>query len=170
MARRRGLNRMSPDPLPGPASVRLVFPSDPMAVREALARLFAMLPPDMLDADARGTAEIVLTEVLNNVVEHAYADGPGNIALSIEAADNGLLCTVCDQGCPMPGQRLPRARLPAGEGADLPEGGFGWYLILSLAQDLRYERIEGSNRLSFRLFANDPAETAGIVARVETMP
>ena len=34
---------------------------------------------------------------------------------------------------------------------DLPEGGFGWFLIRTLTTDLRYRREAGRNRLSFQM-------------------
>ncbi len=34
---------------------------------------------------------------------------------------------------------------------DLPEGGFGWFLIQHLAKDVSYARCTGENRLSLRL-------------------
>ena len=34
---------------------------------------------------------------------------------------------------------------------DLPEGGFGWFLIQDLAKDVLYARVENENRLSLRL-------------------
>jgi serine/threonine-protein kinase RsbW len=141
---------MSAEPCAGPGTVRLVFPSDPFAVRAALERLFSALPAGLLDADARGSAEIVITEVLNNIVEHAYADCPGEIDLTIRPAADGLHCMVTDHGCPLPDGALPEGALPC-DGGDLPEGGFGWYLIRSLSQDVRYTRDDGANRLTFRL-------------------
>ncbi|MCA3510638.1 MAG: ATP-binding protein, partial [Rhodobacter sp.] len=45
-----------------------------MAVRRALSGLFRDDRLGNLPDDQRGTAELLLAEVLNNVVEHAYAD------------------------------------------------------------------------------------------------
>jgi serine/threonine-protein kinase RsbW len=131
-------------------TVRLVIPSDLFAVRAALERLFSALPAGLLDDDARASAEIVITEVLNNIVEHAYADGPGEIDLTIRPAPDGLHCMVTDHGCPLPDGGLPGDSLPADDDGP-PEGGFGWFLIRSLSQDVRYHRDCGINRLTFRL-------------------
>jgi serine/threonine-protein kinase RsbW len=131
--------------------VRLVFPSDPFQVRAALAWLFGALPEGLLDDDTRGSAEIVITEVLNNIVEHAYADTEGEIELRICLAPDGLHCEVTDRGCPLPADDLPGGALPAADEAGLPEGGFGWFLIRSLSEDVRYTRVDAANRLTFRL-------------------
>ena len=34
---------------------------------------------------------------------------------------------------------------------DLPEGGFGWFLIRDLAKDLSYQRLAQENRIELRL-------------------
>jgi serine/threonine-protein kinase RsbW len=137
---------------PGPPDVRLVFESEPMAVRAALRTLLEGRPLRRLSEDDRGTAEIVLSEALNNIVEHAYASGSGLIEVCVRVAKGALVCTIVDQGLPMPREELPEGRLPdMHDGDDLPEGGFGWHLIRSLSSDLAYRRIGGRNELCFSL-------------------
>jgi serine/threonine-protein kinase RsbW len=131
--------------------LRLVIPGTPLAVREALRRVFAAPLLCALDEDARGTAELVLAEVLNNVVEHAYAGAPGEIDLRLGLRPGSLMCMVRDRGRPMPGGRLPGGVPPVIRPDDPPEGGFGWHLIRSLSQDLRYRRAGGRNHLRFRV-------------------
>ena len=137
--------------------IEITFPSHPEQVRRALQKVLAsplLTNPNQTaqEDDLRGTAEIVLAEVLNNIVEHAYADQAGNITLRLVRHDGGLHCTVSDTGAPMPGLCLPEGRFqPLDDLADLPEGGFGWFLIRSLVTELTYQRIDGENRLSFIL-------------------
>ena len=136
-----------------------MFPADPYSVREALAMMLALPPLCTLGPEGRGTAEIVLAEVLNNIAEHAYADRVGLVAVTISPGARGLSCLLVDQGLAMPGNRLPEgllppSRQPGGQEVsldDLPEGGFDWHLIRSLTQDLTYLRSEGENRVSFLL-------------------
>jgi len=93
-----------------------------------------------------------MAEVLNNVVEHAYPEGEeGDIEISAIPSETGIQFLVRDKGVPM-----PNGTPPSGEQGsldceldDLPEGGFGWYLIRIMAQNLEYRRSEGYNRLSF---------------------
>jgi serine/threonine-protein kinase RsbW len=135
-----------------PRTVVLVFESETMAVRSALRTLFEGTPLRLLSEDDRGTAEIVLSEALNNIVEHAYAASQGKIEVSVRAMKGALICTIIDQGLPMPGEKLPAGHLPEVRGVeDLPEGGFGWHLIRALSNDLVYRRIEGRNELRFSL-------------------
>ncbi len=130
-------------------------------VRVTLARITAALVRQGLTPEDRSSAEIVLAEVLNNIVEHGYAPGdPGPIWLAIMIEPDRLQVTISDFGAP-----LPPALLQPGFGPDpqaLPEGGFGWFLIHSLTTDLRAGRTGTLNRLSFRLPHN--------TAKPETTP
>lgn len=134
------------------AAFTLSFPGTAGAVRRALRRVMASAVLSSLPDDLCGSAEIVLAEVLNNIVEHAYADGTGTITLHLVRQGGGLACEIHDQGAAMPGLCLPAGRSqPLADLADLPEGGFGWFLIRSLTVGLDYRRIAGVNRLSFQL-------------------
>lgn len=135
--------------------MKIVIPSDPLAVREGLKALLDAFPLLGLPEDDRGTAEIVLAEVLNNIVEHAYAQHSGEIELTLTQNATGLDCRIVDQGLPMPDAQPPAGVL--GNIDDLPEGGFGWHLIRTLSRDLAYQRVDGCNLLSFRL---EPQQSA----------
>lgn len=128
------------------ADFRLTLAAEPLSVRAGLAQIAASAPMGQLSADHRATAQIVLAEVLNNIAEHAYADAPGDISISLAATAAGLDCRIIDRGQEMPGGMPPAGTLPEEE---LPEGGFGWFLIRSLTRDLTYLRKDGQNLLSF---------------------
>lgn len=125
-------------------------------VREALSALRDALEPLDLPAEEHGTVELVIAEVLNNIVEHAYAhtdSGEGSIDIHCVHKCNGLHLTISDHG-----HALPDGALPAGEQAEIdvdlqemPEGGFGWFLIKSLSKNLNYQRIGGKNQLELSL-------------------
>jgi serine/threonine-protein kinase RsbW len=102
-----------------------------------------------LSAGFAQSAELVLAEVLNNVAEHAYADEPGDIELSLERREGSVAVRVADQGRSMPDRRLPLGEAP--NPLDLPEGGFGWNLIRQLTDELCYRHHEGWNLLTFVL-------------------
>lgn len=146
-------------------ALRLTFPGDADAVRLGLeamrdSPLLRALP----EAD-RGTAEIVLAEALNNIVEHAYAQHAGEIEVCLHRQPFGLTCQIIDSGLPMPDGTPPAGALPPlCEITDLPEGGWGWFLIRSLSQDLTYQREAGRNLLSFRLKGEQSATAEGIVS------
>jgi serine/threonine-protein kinase RsbW len=133
--------------------LHLAFLASAASVRENLRRLMSQPLLSNMPDDVRGTAELVLAEVLNNVAEHAYADRPGPVSVTLHRDLQGIDCLIVDQGAAMPGGSLPEGRSPGAELGldDLPEGGFGWHLIRTLTLDIGYARIDGCNRLSFRL-------------------
>lgn len=134
--------------------MNLSIQSDPMAVRLALQKVMADLNAKGLRPEDAATVEIVLAEVLNNIVEHAYGDGSdGCIDLRICSTKNQLEFQFTDNGNPMPFDRLPDGKSHDLECAsdDLPEGGFGWFLIRDLTHELRYTRSENRNFLGFKI-------------------
>lgn len=137
--------------MPGETSIPAVFfavdvTGTPKGVRRGLLQVLSSPPCRALTAEQRDTAQLLLAEVLNNIVEHAYAGRAGDIRLWIGRSDREVLIRIEDEGCPMPGGAPPEGQLPAPE--DLAEGGFGWHLIRSLSSHLRYERQGSTNRLS----------------------
>lgn len=127
----------------------LVIASDPFAVRSAVEQVFRDLEGRGTDPDLCERAVIVLAEVLNNIVEHAYASGAGEITVEVSLRSGGVHCLVRDSGLAMPDLRLP-AGIPAPLNPEsMPEGGFGWFLIRNLAQELHYLRRAGINELQF---------------------
>ena len=132
---------------------RLDLPAEAPAVRSALAQARAALARLSLTPECLGDVELVLAEVLNNIVLHAYDEVPGPIALELRLAGDELVCTVRDRGCPMPGGTLPPGlpqRLDIARTA-MPEGGFGWFLIRSHIRALSYDRDEAGNRLTLHM-------------------
>ena len=131
------------------------FQSGEMAVREALEHVLEKLAPLDLTVEETGTVELVMAEVLNNIVEHAYADKPdgGTINMRCSKKPDGLTVFIKDTGKMMPDGKLPTGTLASLEVDldDLPEGGFGWFLIQNLAKDVTYERVGNQNVLKMRI-------------------
>jgi serine/threonine-protein kinase RsbW len=141
-----------------PDGARLVIDATVLDVREGLRDLMRCPLVQNLSPDCLGTTELVLAEALNNVVEHAYANYSGQIEVEVRRDPDQLRFHIADKGLPMPGAEPPLGRLPAvGALQDLPEGGFGWFLIRSLSQDLAYRREGERNLLSFGVFVDNPA-------------
>ncbi len=132
--------------------LHLVITGNALAVRGGLVSLLASPTLCGLNDAARGTAEIVLAEVLNNIVEHAYAEMSGDIHITLRNQAGGVYVEICDQGHPFPQDALPQGILPQTCAiTGLPEGGFGLFLIRSLVQNLTYRRDNARNHLSFVL-------------------
>ena len=99
--------------------------------------------------------ELVLAEIMNNIVEHAYAGADsGDMMLEASVHGRAIWCHLRDKGRAMPGGKLPCPRrydLDAMRMDDLPEGGFGWGLIHDLTQGLSYRRFAEENHVRFRI-------------------
>jgi len=128
------------------------FPAGDRETRRVLADLIDGLGQAGVGEDDRSNAELILAEVLNNIAEHAYADGVGPVELRVEVRRSGLACQIADRGQPMPASDAPDPDLPLIAPPDhLPEGGFGWHIIRCLTSDLRYARDRGWNRLTMHM-------------------
>ena len=142
----------------GAPVLHLLFPGEASSVRRALKTALAVLREMPNGSASISAVEIVLAEVLNNVVEHAYGEhGRGmvelDVELDVERGTKALLFAIRDEG-----QKMPGDDAPAGKEHDLgvcvdqmPEGGFGWFLIRELTEVLRYRRIGERNELTFRI-------------------
>ena len=127
-------------------------PGTDAAVGTVLERLQSEMGTRLLDPARMGDLMIVLGEVLNNTVEHAMAGrDDGWIDLTVREAGERLEVLTVDDGRALPPTLLSGGDLPEmGEAVDdLPEGGFGWFIIHSLVDDLTYEREDGVNRMTF---------------------
>ena len=137
------------------ADLHFAFVGNLQQVRVTLDAIDAEMAGRNLCPDARDNIQLVLAEVLNNVVEHAFRDrADGALSVTIEIGRDMLHCVVLDDGAPMPGLEMPNGERPEVVGIaveDLPEGGFGWFLIHRLSESLHYERSEAGNRFTFRL-------------------
>lgn len=133
-------------------SARFFVSGEPYAVRQVLIDSAEYLRrAGVGDHDGR-SAQIVLAEVLNNVVEHAFAHrADGLIEIGVSVEPDGLHFSVTDDGVAMPEGHLPHPTVhDLGVGfASLPEGGWGWALIRELSENLEYERKRNRNCLTF---------------------
>lgn len=138
----------------GEQAISIHFLSDTFEVRSSLQALMDDMEGRDYLPEERGTVELVLAEVLNNVAEHAYEEkGDSKIELDMSYISDGIAVKLQDFGKPMPDGQTPLG-MPANldvEVDDLPEGGFGWFLIGELAKDLVYERRGDANHLTFRM-------------------
>lgn len=143
-----------PEVVASPAFLQQRFGGTTDAVRLHLETLEAAARADGLNEDQYSDLLIVLGEVLNNIVEHAFGDRvDGWIACSVMRDCDRFSIETCDNGTPLPPALLQGGSLPDLDvpDEDVPEGGFGWFIVHSLTDDMTYERAEGLNRLSFSL-------------------
>jgi serine/threonine-protein kinase RsbW len=134
--------------------VTLVVPARYRAfdvVRSALGAFLA----DGADEETRTRLAIGLGEAFNNVVTHAYGgQGSDPVEIRFERAGDRVVLEVRDEGRPM--SEEDRARLaadaevpdPASTAVeDLPERGFGFGILRSVADSLEYRSAGGRNVL-----------------------
>lgn len=134
--------------------LRTTFLSDPLSVRRALEKVLLKLQHLKTPPQDCGKVELALAEVLNNIVEHAYCiTREGKIELRITLEKQRVKCTVSDDGLPLPNSTLPSGQLQvlSNNTSDLPEGGFGWFLIRELADEIQYSRAGSKNIFSFHI-------------------
>lgn len=91
---------------------------------------------------------LILAEVLTNIARHGYPDKPGKIEVRLMQAEEVLECQITDQGISFNPSSLGRT---APDPSEFSEGGYGWFIIRSLAHHLRYDREGGNNVLRFRI-------------------
>ena len=149
------MNASMSDPSPILPPFDLSVRSGEMAVREALGGLIGWRARLSLDVEEISTVELVVAEALNNIVEHAYPEenDEGPIDLACTHRFDGLHLTIRDRGRAMPGGQAPIGMVQDTDvdTMDLPEGGFGWFLIQNLAKDVKYGRVQDENQLELRL-------------------
>ncbi|AZQ65881.1 ATP-binding protein [Silicimonas algicola] len=140
-----------------------VFKADFRWVRRGVQTLIHTLSTQGILPGDLGTVEIVVAEVLNNIVEHAYPEGaPGEIRVIVRRRSSSLMVEIRDRGRPMPKGRAPLGNHPMVEfnpNDAMPEGGYGWFLIRELVRDLVYDRKEDENILFFRVALGKPTPT-----------
>jgi serine/threonine-protein kinase RsbW len=130
------------------------FGATDINTRSALEDILSKLRPISADPVDLETLEIILAEVFNNIVEHAYDNTHNKLVHAQFTLDrNTLSVQVRDHGKPMPQETLPEGSLADlnVEFADLPEGGFGWFMIKELSQNLEYNRVGQEIHLSFEI-------------------
>lgn len=135
-------------------SFRYVLASTSDEVRLTLTSIRSDLGANGIQTCPGDMWELVIAEVLNNIVEHAYGERPdGSIRLDMHFGETRLSATFIDSGVAMPNGSLPDGN-PANLDVDtqmLPEGGFGWNLIQSLSDRLVYERRADQNHLHLEM-------------------
>ncbi len=143
-------------------AIALRFPATNSDVRHSMILLRRLLVSMGVFIDDIGKVELVLAEALNNIVEHACAGTDENmVGLDLKRTPSRLNCQICDPGKPMPNAQPPMGRVtdPTIGRDRLPEGGFGWMLIRSLSDNIHYQRIGETNRLTLSI----PIRCAGVI-------
>jgi serine/threonine-protein kinase RsbW len=94
--------------------------------------------------------QLCVEEAVANVIRHSgAADIRQDIAVELVRAEDDVLATVADRGRSFDPTTAPAFCKPASIAA-ASAGRFGIHLMRSFADDMRYERRDGWNRLMLR--------------------
>ena len=99
--------------------------------------------------------DIAAEELFVNVCHYAYPDdteeNPGEVRIGFEYESNppALTVTISDDGIPYNPLAKPDAVTPD-DIADVPIGGLGILMAKNSVDDMQYERVDGTNILTFR--------------------
>ena len=135
---------MSPDR----ASLTLHVPGTMDAIHPATVQAEAWLVKQQVSFEAMYLVSLAIEELVTNCIKYGYKDAKDHtIDFVLNVEDGTLRMDVIDDGnpfnpldAPRPDLTLPPERRPI--------GGLGLHLLRELADDMRYERRDGTNRLS----------------------
>lgn len=126
---------------------RLALDSGPAAPGEASLWVRTLLSGLEVKADWIEGLDLCAVEAVANIVDHAYADSHGEIALRLDVADSFVSLTFEDNAPAFDPMSREQKTLPRSLD-DATIGGYGIHLIRNIADDLRYERLADTNRLT----------------------
>lgn len=142
--------RARPDSFRDPL-LQLCLPALGETTRLILDRVVTTLRQDAPDLSC-DAVQIVLAEALNNVIEHGYGTTRlGAVVVGLQRAGGQIQIDIFDWGLPHPIAAHGAENPP--EPTDFAEGGYGVFLIRSLANRVRYRRESGRNHLRVSIAA-----------------
>ncbi len=113
-------------------------------VLAALEELQGFLDGCDLSPRLRNAVEVAAEELLSNVWKYAFPGGePGEVALFLEAGEDGAWLEVSDAGFPFDPTLVPPPPPPS---LDAAPGGRGIHLVRGLSSSFSYRR-EGSRNV-----------------------
>ena len=88
--------------------------------------------------------DLCVEEIFVNIANYAYGDGCGKAEITVENSGGSIVLTFKDSGVPYNPLEKPDAVTPD-DIADVPIGGLGILMAKRSVDDIRYERVDGSN-------------------------
>ena len=103
-----------------------------------------------LDEEVEFHLNLVLEELFANAIRHGGCDGMRDAArVQLEMLPGAVAIEFADRGAPFDPTAAPAPELNAPlETRQI--GGLGIHLVRQIVRDLRYERVDGWNRLTMR--------------------
>ncbi len=131
----------------------LILDNEPFEVSRAATWLDDLLGNADLPPRLIAELQVVLGEVLNNILLHAYADLESH-KIELRATTDHVAVTLefVDDGIPFdPTQHTP---VPRQDDADIRPGGLGLVFVRRLVDEMEYQRVDDHNHLTVRKFGS----------------
>ncbi|MFK5997023.1 MAG: ATP-binding protein [Rhodobacterales bacterium] len=99
--------------------------------------------------EAITNVQIVLAEALNNIVEHGFKHKkPGYVDINIDLSEAAIVVGLTDDGVAFTPPEVEQSPLRDKNDLDnLPEGGFGWFLIRKITSSCERDGRKISDQL-----------------------
>jgi anti-sigma regulatory factor (Ser/Thr protein kinase) len=130
------------------ASLTLHVPGTMDAIHPATVQAETWLAEHQVSFEAMYLVSLAIEELVTNCIKYGYQDANGHTIDFLLSVDGGVLSLeVVDDGNPFNPLDAPRPDLSLPP-EKRPIGGLGLHLLRELADEMRYERRDGTNRLS----------------------
>jgi Anti-sigma regulatory factor (Ser/Thr protein kinase) len=150
-----------PQPDSNAPRVRLILPPDRTFLPAALACARETVAVFGLPGPEANRFELALEEVLINVIDHGFEDGPGEpFELDIGRASMGVEAVILEKGIPFDPAALPAYVPPSGSEKEEVRG-LGLHLASSFLDALEFS-ILGAKGKKTRLYKHFPTEDAPV--------
>jgi serine/threonine-protein kinase RsbW len=140
-----GLAPAGPD---GSELLHCRLPASLAALKDVLERVEVEMAAAGLPLDLALQLVLVLDETVSNLASHASAAAGREIwvDISIQRHPDRIEAVVTDDGPPFDPEDAPLPQL-ADSLDERPVGGLGLLIVRNVMDEVRYERVEGRNRL-----------------------
>ena len=129
-------------------SLRLNVPSTVEAIRPATEQAETWLAGQQVSFEAMYLASLTIEELVTNCIKYGYSDAHEHIVeIVFSVVDGVLTIDVTDDGHPFNPLDAPGPDLSIAP-EKRPIGGLGLHLLRELSDEQRYERRDGTNRLT----------------------
>jgi serine/threonine-protein kinase RsbW len=132
---------------PGRASITLHVRSTMAAIGPATELAESWLAEHRVSSDAACLVSLAIEELVTNCIKYGYDDSNDHTVNVVLSVDEGALnLEVIDDGRAFNPLELPAPDMSLAL-ENRPIGGLGIHLLRELADEVRYERRDGTNRL-----------------------
>lgn len=136
------------------ADLEIALPDSHTALNKLIHEFSAFAERHDISRKVQREMHIVFDEVVSNIIRHGYEEGqPLNISVSVRLRSTSLEAVVMDDAKPFNLLELtPPRQNPHERGI----GGLGVHLVRRLTDDVSYERVESSNKVTLEKKLGEP--------------